>query len=135
MLSDQGRKLMGQVINWQNEIGTVAGPFLPTDTKQSWLARASRKCSVSFRHIQSLYYGHVRDPKFSVATSILSAADQARIEEAKRDAARLANVYQSAAQALGNIDPDFHRGNIDALVNAARILGSLDSAGTKGEVK
>lgn len=132
MLMDQDRKMTSQVIDWRTEIGAVAGPFLPNDTKLSWLARASRRCSVSLRHIQSLYYGHVSDPKFSVASSILSAADQARIEEARRDAARLANIYQSTAQALGNVDADFHRGNIDALVNAARILGALDSTGTKG---
>src|ERR1700730_7854092 len=126
MLSDQSRKLMDQVINWQNEIGTIAGPFLPTDTKQSWLARASRKCSCSLRHIQSLYYGHVSDPKFSVATKIISAADQARIQEAQRDAARLVGIYQNAANALGNIDADRHRVNIDALISAARILGALD---------
>lgn len=128
MLSNQDRKMTSQVINWKSEIGTVAGPFLPNDTKLSWLARASRKCSVSIRHIQSLYYGHVTDPKFSIATNILTAADQARIEEAKRDAAKLVSTYNSCAQALSNIDENFHRAQIDALVSAARILGALDSA-------
>lgn len=131
MLSDQGRKLMNQVINWESEIGTVAGPFRPGDTKDSWLGRAHsavRKfnAKVSFRQIRSIYYGHVTDPKHSVASSILSAADQARLEEARRDAAKLADIYQTTAQTLVNIDPDFHRSNIDALVNAARILGTLD---------
>jgi hypothetical protein len=135
MLLDQSRKLMDRTINWKEEIGAIAGPFLPSDTKQSWLARASRRCTVSLRHIQSIYYGQVDDPKFSVASNILSAADQARIEEARRDAAKLAQIYQSTATALGNVDPDFHRGNIDALVSAARILGALDSSGTEREVK
>ena len=119
---------MGQAINWKDEIGAVAGPFLPTDTKQSWLARAARKCSVSIRHVQSLYYGHVTDPKFSVASTILSAADQARIEEARRDVEKVAGLYRQHAARLETIDADFHREQINALVSAARILGERDSA-------
>lgn len=128
MLSDQSRKLMSQVINWQSEIGTIAGPFLPTDTKQSWLARASRKCSVSLRHIQSLYYGHVNDPKYSVASKIISAADQARIQEAKRDAEVVAKFFNKRAQALASVDPDIHRSEIDVFIEAARIVSSRNSA-------
>jgi hypothetical protein len=135
MLMDQDRKMTTQVIDWKNEIGTIAGQFRPGDTKDSWLGRAHKAIreinkKITLRHVRSIYYGHVSDPKYSVASSILSAADQARIEEARRDAAKLADIYQSTAQALGNVDPDFHRSNIDALVNAARILGSLDSPGT-----
>lgn len=128
MLSNQGRKLMDQAINWKDQIGLIAGPYLPTDTKQSWLARAARKCSLSLRHIQSLYYGHVSDPKFSVAASILCAADLARIEEAKRDVAKVAVLYRQHAERLETIDADFHREQIDALVCAAHILGGRDRA-------
>ena len=131
MLSDQVKKMMDQVIDWKTEIGAVAGPFLPNDTKESWLARASRKCSVSLRHIRSLYYGHANDPKFSVASNILSAADRARIEEARRDVEKVAGLYRVHAQRLESIDPDFHREQIDALVSAARILGGPDSPGNK----
>lgn len=137
MLSDRYRKMSSHVVNWSEEIGTIAGQFLPTDTKDSWLGRAYKHVSkinpkVSFRHFTDLFYGRVADPKYSVAFSVLTAADQARIQEAQRDAAKLANIYQSAAQALDNIDPHFHRSNIDALVSAARILGALDSSGTEG---
>ncbi len=121
-----------RTLNWAEEIGVVAGPLQPNDTRESWLARAARKAGLSYRQCKSLFYGQTKDPRHSVASKLLSAADRARIEEARRDAAKLAGVYQSAAHALGNIDENFHRGNIDALVNAARILGSLDSAGTKG---
>ncbi len=129
MLMDQGRKLMSMVIDWKDEIGAIAGPFLPTDTKQSWLARAARKCAVSARHIASLYYGHVDDPKFSVAQSILSAADQARIEKARRDVEAAAEFYRIHAQRLEAIDADFHREQIDGLLSAARQFGTRDSAG------
>jgi hypothetical protein len=137
MLSDRDKKMSDHVVNWREQIGVIAGEFLPTDTKESWLDRAYKQVvkinpKLSFRHFSDLFYGRVPDPKYSIASSVLTAADQARIEEARRDAARLANIYQNTAHALGNIDPDIHRDHIDALVNAARILGSLDSAGIKG---
>lgn len=135
MLMDQGRKLMDQVVNWKNEIGTIAGPFLPTDTKTSWLSRAASKCAVSARQITSLYYGHITDPKYSVASSVLSAADKARVEQARKDALRLAEIYQNYAGALSEIDQNIHRDKIDVLVGAARILSTIDSARAEGEVK
>ncbi len=118
--------VMQRTLDWSSQISLIAGPMQASDTRESWLARAARKSGATFRQIKALYYGEVKDPKFSVAANILSAADKARIEEARRDAAKLSDIYQSTAHALGNVDPDFHRSDIDALVNAARILGSLD---------
>ena len=48
------------------------------------------------------------------------------LEEAKRDAAVVANFFNSHAQALTNIDPDFHRDQINAFVEAARIVSGRD---------
>lgn len=120
-----------RTLDWQEQIATIAGPRQPSDTRESWLARAARKSGASFWHIKALFYGQLTDPKYSVAIKIISAADKARIQEAQRNAAKLSNIYQGTAVALGNIDADFHRDNIDALVNAARILGALDSTGDK----
>lgn len=113
---------MDQAVNWRNEISAIAGDFLPTDTKQSWLGRAARRCGLSLRYAQELYYGRITDPKHSVASRVLSEAEQARIEEARRDALKIADVYSRRAEALASIDEDFHRSDIDALVAAARIL-------------
>ena len=126
-------KLDGKMsaINWTFEIETIAGPY--GGNRKGWLSRAARKSGATFRQVKALYYGECKNPKISVASQIISAADQARIEQARRDATKLANVYQTTAHALGNIDPDFHRGDIDALVHAARILSALDSAGTKDD--
>ncbi len=137
MLTDRDRKMSNLDINWDHEIGTIAGPFLPTDTKDSWLGRAYREISkinpkVSFRHLRSIYYGHVPDPKFSVGKSILSAADQARLDEAKRDVEKVATLYRVHAERLAAIDEDFNREQINALVSAARILGERNSPGNKG---
>lgn len=124
--------VMNRTVDWASEIELIAGPVRASDTKESWLARAARLSASKFWHVKALYEGKLTDPKYSVAFKILSAADRARIEEAKRDAAKLANIYRSTAHALGNVDPDFHRSSIDALVSAAGILGSLDSSGTEG---
>lgn len=120
--------VMNPTVDWQQQISLIAGPFRETDTKESWWARAARLSGSKFWHVKALYKGELKDPKYSVAFKILSAADRARIEGAQQNATKLADIYQSAAQALGNVDPDLHRGNIDALVRAARIIGGMDSA-------
>jgi hypothetical protein len=81
---------------------------------------------------RALFYGELEDPKYSVAFKILSAADRARILEAQRDAKVVANFFNSHAQALANVDPDFHRDQINAFVEAARIIGGRDSPGNTG---
>lgn len=122
---------MSRTVDWQSEISVIAGAFRNTDTKESWWARAATLSGSQFWHIKALYKGHLTDPKYSVAYKVLSAAQRARIEGARRNAAKLSDIYQGTAVALNHIDPDFHRSTIDALVSAARILGTLDSAGNK----
>lgn len=128
---------MNHVIDWKSEIGTIAGPFLPTDTKESWLSRAYREVRkhnpegssrLTFRHFTSLFYGHVKDPKYSVATSVLSAADRARLDEARRNVEKVTTLYRVHAEKLSAIDQNLHREQVDALLHAARILGERDSA-------
>lgn len=114
-------------INWHDQIGVIAGPY--NGNRKSWLSRAARRANVTYRTVKSLYYGESTNPRHSVATSILSAAEKARIEEAQRDASHLSQIYYRRAEALAAIDADFHRPEIDALVEAARILGRGDCAG------
>ncbi len=112
-------------VNWKEQIGAIAGPFQPTDTKQSWLGRAARKANVSARYITSLYYGHVKDPKFSVASSVLSAAELARIEATRREAAQLATRFEITAGGLNAKDADFFGSEINSLLDAANILRAM----------
>jgi len=120
--------VMNPTVDWQEQIGLIAGPFRETDTKESWWARAARLSGSKFWHVKALYKGELKDPKYSVAFRILSAADKARIQEAQRDAKVVADFFNSHAQALANIDPDFHRSQIDAFVEAARVLSGRNSA-------
>jgi hypothetical protein len=112
--------------DWTAEIETFAGPF--SGNRKGWLSVAARRAGVTYRQIKALYYRETTDPKHSVATRVLSAAEQARLDAARRDARQLADTYRSAANALANVDEDFHRSDIDALVNAARVLGVMDRA-------
>jgi hypothetical protein len=116
---------MSAAINWQGEIGAIAGPF--GGNRKSWLARAARAAQVPFRQIKALYYGESDDPKLSVGIKIMSAAEQARINEARKDAAVLAGIYRQHAEALAATGPNLNRAEIDALVTAARILSGGNS--------
>src|SRR3979411_63392 len=104
MSEKSGEKIVVyRTLDWQEQIATIAGPRQPSDTRESWLARAARKSGASFWHIKALFYGQLTDRKYSIAYKILSAADRARIQEAQRDAAKLSDIYQGTAIALGNI--------------------------------
>lgn len=126
--SSDGKRKMSIAVNWSQMIGAIAGPMQPGDTRESWLSRAARRAGISYRQAKALRYGEVTDPKFSVANSVLSAADRARIEEARRDALYVANLCHQHAETLARVDENSHRPEIDALVETARILGGRDSA-------
>lgn len=67
----------------------------------------ARRASVSYRQIAGLYYDQVKDPKYSVASSVLSAAEQARIEATRKEATVLATRFAVTAEGLNAKDPDF----------------------------
>lgn len=120
--SSDGKRKMS-AINWHQEIGTIAGPMLPGDTRESWLSRAARRSGATFRQIKALYYGESADPKMSVAIGVLSAADKARAE-----ASELASRFESLAGAMNVTDPDFYSEDVTSLIHAARRLRGLDRA-------
>ena len=109
------KSVVYRTLNWQPIIGQVAGPMQSGDTRESWLARAARKSRVSYRQIKALYYGQTKDPRTSVALSVLSAADKARNE-----ASELASRFESLAGAMNATDPDFYSEDVLTLINAAR---------------
>ena len=115
---------MSQAINWRDEIALVAGPF--DGNRKGWLSRAARKSGATYRQIKALYYGEMIDPKLSVAECVLAAA---RVE-----AMALASQFESIAGGLNATDSDFHCHDINALLDTARKLRGLDSAGNKGKL-
>jgi len=103
-------------------IAILAGPY--NGNRDRWLANAAKAVDgVSFRTMRSLWHNEIKDPDHLAAQAVRR---QAQILEAKRDAAVVANFFYSHAQALTNIDPDFHRDQIDAFLAAARIISGRD---------
>ncbi len=89
-----------------------------------WLTKVSKAAGISFRTARSLWLNEIKNPDHLAARAV---RQQAQIEEARRDAAVVANFFNSRAQALANVDPDFHREQIDAFLTAARIVGGGNS--------
>ena len=89
-----------------------------------WLAKVAKSAGISYRTARSLWLNEIKDPEHLAAKAV---RQQAQIEEARRDKAIVANFFNRRAQALANIDPDFHRHEIDAFLAAARAVGGRDS--------
>jgi hypothetical protein len=90
-----------------------------------WLTKIAKATGISFRTARSLWNEEIRDPNH---LAVQAVQRQAQIIEAQRDAKVVANFFNSRAQALANIDPDFHRNEIDAFLAAARAVSGGNSA-------
>lgn len=111
---------MSTAINWQEKVEQIAGPY--GGNRKAWLSGAARAAKCTYRQIKALYYEETTDPKHSVASKILSAADQARLNQAKQNVQFAAQTYATHAATLERLDPDQYREQIDVLVGAARFL-------------
>lgn len=126
--SSNGKRKMSAVVDWSQMIGTIAGPMQAGDTRESWLARAARRAGISYRQAKALRYRETTDPKHSIASRVLTAAEQAKLDQVKRDVQQASEIYRTYAASLERIDADFHRVQIDAALYAASVLGSRDSS-------
>jgi hypothetical protein len=125
-MSEKKVSKMGQAVNWADEIGAIAGSF--DGNRKSWLARAARTAGVTFRQVKALYYGEIDDPRHSVATSILTAAEEARIRETQSNARLVADYLTRYAQTASATDADFNGPQIDAALSVLRQIGGGSSA-------
>lgn len=89
-----------------------------------WLSRVAKSAGISFRTARSLWLNEIKNPDHLAAQAVRR---QAELMEAKRDAQVVANFFNRHAQALANVDPDFHRPEIDAFLEAARIVSGRNS--------
>ena len=90
-----------------------------------WLSKIAKASGITFRTARSLWLDEIKNPDHLAAQAVKR---KAQIEEARRDAEVVANFFNSRAQALANIDADFHRSEIDAFVDAARAISGRDRA-------
>lgn len=111
----------------RESIAILAGPY--NGNRNRWLANAAKAVQgVSYRTMRSLWHDEIKDPDHLAAQAVRR---QAQLIEAQRNAAKLADIYQGAAVAMENVDPDFYRDQIAAFLSLSRKLGARDSAGTK----
>jgi len=117
-----GNRLMSRVIDWKYEVEAIAGPF--TGNRKGWFAKAARRAGITCRQVKALWRGETKDPKFTVAVGVLSAAIAAR-----KEARELASKFENLAGALNAKDEDFYSSDVLALIDAARRLRGLDRPG------
>lgn len=92
-----------------------------------WLERVAKLAGITPRTARSLWNEEIKKPDHQAVKQVQRALEERRrIEETKRDAATVADIFNRHAQALAQIDPDFHRPTIDAFVEAARVIGRRD---------
>jgi hypothetical protein len=91
-----------------------------------WLTTIARKANISFRTARSLWNNEITNPDHLAAREIKRLA---QIKEARRDALMAAEFFDRRAATLASIDPDFHRHEIDAFVEAARAIRNRNSTG------
>lgn len=120
------KNVMYLTMDWQKEIEAIAGPIAVHDSRESWLLRAARKAGITHWHAKALFYGELKDPKWSLGIKVCNAANKARLEAARIDAAALSNQFQQIARGMVNANADLHGADAAALLDAARILGRLD---------
>jgi hypothetical protein len=112
---------MPSAINWQGEIGVIAGPY--DGNRKGWLSRAARRSGTTFRQIKALWYGETDDPKISVAFDVLRAAEKAR-----KEARELATQFENLAGAMNAANQNLNSEDVLTLIDAARRLRGLDRA-------
>lgn len=94
-----------------------------------WLQYVAKLAGITPRTARSLWNDEIKKPDHQAVRLVQRALDERqRIEEARRDAQTVADIFNRHAQALAAIDPDFHRPTIDAFVEAARVIGRRDRA-------
>lgn len=119
----RSEKVSGAVM--RELVAAVAGPILPSDNRESWLRRAARNAGASYRQAKALFYGEIDDPHHRVVSIFREAAG-------RHEARNLATQFESIARGLSARDADFYSNHAAAFVEVARVLRSLDSAGTEG---
>lgn len=98
--------------------------------QKRWLEAVADKVEdLTYRTARSLWLGEIDEDHRAAKAVKREAARVKAMREAKQDARTVANFFSRRAQALANIDPDFHRSEIDAFLEAARIVSSGDRSG------
>lgn len=95
-----------------------------------WLRSLAARLGISPRMARSMWNDEIRRSDHWVIEKVRR---EAQVQEARKEAAALAQQYQSIAGGMRAQDENFYRAEIDRLERLARIIGGLDRAGDCGE--
>ena len=90
-----------------------------------WLRSLAERLGISVRMTRSIWNEEIRDPEH---WAIKKVRREAELNEARKEAAALAQQYQTIAGGMRAQDENFYRSEIDRLERLARIIGGLDRA-------
>jgi hypothetical protein len=115
----------------------IAEPRPVGDRVKAAIDRAAKRVGLPTQRVENLWYGEARIVKAEEMDAIRRADDarQAKEQSAREQAAELGSLFAGVAERLRQIDPDFYRDNVAALLDAAGALGAVDRAvaGANGE--
>lgn len=109
-------------VEMREGVSELAGPRLFAYTRESWLARASRKSGVSYRRVKGFFYQEYTNPSALDVERIRAALKSA---QPRNEAFEHADTLERAARSLETIDADFHGADIHRLRDAARQLRGI----------
>lgn len=97
-----------------------------------WLQKIAERLDIPVRTARSLWDDEIRSQDH---WALKKLKREAELNEARKEAAALAQQYRTIVGGMSAQNEDFNREEIDRLERLARIFGALDSAGAKGKVK
>lgn len=104
----------------------IAEPRPVGDRVKAAIDRAAKRAGLPIQRVENLWYGEARIVKAEEMDAIRKADDarQAKEQSAREQAAELGALFAGIAERLRQIDPDFHRDNVNQLLDAAGLLGA-----------
>jgi hypothetical protein len=90
---------------------------------ERWLLDVSKTAGLSFRTTRSIWNNEIKKPDH---LAVKELKRMAAIESSRREAALLAQRFETIARGLHAKDADFHSEDVSALLHAARIVRGLD---------
>jgi hypothetical protein len=91
-----------------------------------WLKNVAEAVGISVRTARSIWNGNISRPDHLAIKELKRVA---KVESARREAAHLAQRFETIAGGLNAKDADFYSEDIAALIGAARALRNVDRTG------
>lgn len=102
---------MSIVVEMQRGIIALAGNRLPSDTRESMIARAARQAGISYRQAKSFFYAETRNPRGNAIEAVRDAVARRTQNEqaAANDLSELRSRIARLESLLGATSAHGHR--------------------------